>query len=353
MGGEHRKRSDGFRGCQDQKMKTPIVQIPLLTWLALLGLLMGCQAGSPIAEPSKGLGGAAVAPTAKPMTQQAATATPSLAGRASNAFAAGNLDEAFDLANAALASGVQDAYLYNIRGMVYQERQDFERAIDDFGKAIRLDGSRPEFYSNRGIAWQSRADVENAERDFRQAVALGPDFATAHFNLGVLLHLIGNSSAGIPFLERVTALTPDDSEAWTQLGVLYEHTNQPARAVSAFTRAIDIERGFDDQAFYLRGLARADLLDYANAETDFSSAIDRGRTDAATYYQRGLARYKLGRSQASLADLNEAIRRDNVFIEAYYYRAFVHSVLGDQASARADAQRAIDMSNLGDPEVVK
>ena len=57
-----------------------------------------------------------------------------------------------DLTNAIRLSQQQNAFLYYNRGNIYIQRKDYQRAVDDYTKAISLDASIAEAYYNRGLA---------------------------------------------------------------------------------------------------------------------------------------------------------------------------------------------------------
>ena len=53
------------------------------------------------------------------------------------------------------------------------ELGQYERAIQDFNEALRLDPQAPSVYRDRGLAYQSMGKSEEAERDLAKAKELG------------------------------------------------------------------------------------------------------------------------------------------------------------------------------------
>ena len=53
------------------------------------------------------------------------------------------------------------------------ELGQYERAIQDYDEAIRLNPQYVYAYNNRGLTYQSLGKVEEAERDFQKAKELG------------------------------------------------------------------------------------------------------------------------------------------------------------------------------------
>ena len=59
------------------------------------------------------------------------------------------------------------------RGNMYFELGQYERAIQDYDEAIRLDPEYANAYYNRGIAYGNLGQQELADRDFARAKSLG------------------------------------------------------------------------------------------------------------------------------------------------------------------------------------
>lgn len=69
----------------------------------------------------------------------------------------------------------------------YQERAQFDRAIDMYQQTLRLDPTNSNAQNDLGVALQQRGKRTEAEAALRRAVALDPFSSTAHLNLGLLL----------------------------------------------------------------------------------------------------------------------------------------------------------------------
>ena len=65
------------------------------------------------------------------------------------------------------------AFILNNRGNAYRKKGQLDRAIQDYGQAIRL---KPDFTAalyNRGFAYEQLGDKGKALRDYKKAYALG------------------------------------------------------------------------------------------------------------------------------------------------------------------------------------
>ena len=69
----------------------------------------------------------------------------------------GQTDPAIDV-DEAIALDPQDAEAYAIRGNVYFDKGDYDRAIADYDEAIALDPQYASAYYNRGNAYSDKGD---------------------------------------------------------------------------------------------------------------------------------------------------------------------------------------------------
>jgi tetratricopeptide (TPR) repeat protein len=95
--------------------------------------------------------------------------------------------------------------IYNDRGLVEFELQNFSAAFLDFSKAIRLNSTDDRGYFNRGCTCAKNQDNWGALRDFTQVVKLNPQNAIAYVNRGVAYHNLGYEQAAIKDLQTAAA----------------------------------------------------------------------------------------------------------------------------------------------------
>jgi tetratricopeptide (TPR) repeat protein len=145
-----------------------------------------------------------------------------------------------------------NAYDYYLRGMADLHRggrQDVERALPLFRKAIDLD---PDFASAYAMAawchfwrkvngWMCDRTHEMSEgvQLARRAVELGRDDAVALTRGGhAIAHLAGDLDGGIAFVDRALTLNPNLAAAWFVSGFLKVWHGEPDDAIDRFTRAM-------------------------------------------------------------------------------------------------------------------
>ena len=75
------------------------------------------------------------------------------------------------------------AELFQTRGVAYRLSGDLDRAIADYGQALKLNPKLVTAFINRGAAYDRKGDYDRAIQDYEQAITLQPS-AEAHFNRG-------------------------------------------------------------------------------------------------------------------------------------------------------------------------
>jgi serine/threonine protein kinase len=98
----------------------------------------------------------------------------------------GQFDRAIQAYTKAIKIDPDDYALYNDRGLIYYAQRKFDKAIADFDKSIEINPASLT-YNNRGVAYQDKGDKEKAIADYRKALELDPTNEQANKNLNEIL----------------------------------------------------------------------------------------------------------------------------------------------------------------------
>jgi len=94
------------------------------------------------------------------------------------------VDQAIEFFTNRVRTNPRDAFAYIMRGMVWQDESDYEKAIADYTEAIRLDPKDAAGYFNRGLLWAESLKLEKAIADFTDVVRLEPKHVQAYIERG-------------------------------------------------------------------------------------------------------------------------------------------------------------------------
>jgi tetratricopeptide (TPR) repeat protein len=103
----------------------------------------------------------------------------------------------------------KQATAYNNRGVAYQAKGDYNRAIADFNEAIRINPKHAIAYNNRGVAYQAKDDNNRAIADYNEAIRLDPKFALAYCNRGLDKRANGDAEGANSDIAEAKQLDPN------------------------------------------------------------------------------------------------------------------------------------------------
>jgi tetratricopeptide (TPR) repeat protein len=185
-------------------------------------------------------------------------------------------EQAFDNSQSASSEiAVSDsftAYAYTNRGVARFYLGDFDAAIADFERALRIKPKLAEAFSGRGAARNAKGDREGALLDFERALKINKKLVEVYNNRGHVL------------------LQQKDLVA----------------AIEDFNRAIEL-RSTLVSAYEGRGASFMKQARFDLAVKDFNAALKLNPGNAETYANRGLTLIILGREPEALSDLQKCV----------------------------------------------
>ncbi len=98
--------------------------------------------------------------------------------------------------------------LYTNRGVEYEIKKEYDKAIADHDQAIKIDPKNPAPYNNRGNAYAAKQDFEHAIADYDMAIKLNPKYAEAFLNRGMAKRNHGDMAGSETDIAQAKALQP-------------------------------------------------------------------------------------------------------------------------------------------------
>jgi len=200
------------------------------------------------------------------------------------------------------------AWIYDKRGDASNNLKEYQRAIQDYDRAIELEPTAAIYYTDRGIVYTKLKEYQRAIQDYDRAIELDLNYAKAH----------------------------------NQRGNTYYKLKEYQRAIQDYDRAIELES--TAAIFYAnRGSAYSNLKEYQRAIQDYDRAIELEPTKVANYTNRGFIYYKLKEHQRAIQDYDRAIESDPNYASGYNQRGNVYLGLKEYQQAIQDYDRAIEL----------
>lgn len=195
---------------------------------------------------------------------------------------------------------------YNNRGLAFTKVKSYDRALEDFDKAIKLYPNYTQAHINRGNVLREKHMFTEALSDYNKAIELEPNFHKTYFNRGTLFLKIEKSVEALYDFNKAIDLNPSYTEAYVNRGLLFMNEKKYDRALADYDKAIDLNPNYTD-AYVNRGNLFSMVNRYEEAISNYTEAINLNPDGATIFYNRGLTQYRWGKKDAACLDLKQAV----------------------------------------------
>lgn len=175
---------------------------------------------------------------------------------------------------------------YDLRGYCYDRLKNYELELKDLDKAIEIASkeSDPDIaysaYNNRGQFYAQQEKYDLAIQDYTKSIEICPDYFIGYIARGNCYEKIGETEKAIQDYTELIRLFPNDTEAYNKRGAIYYNQQKYDKAVQDFNEAIKInsKSKYSQEAkeYYNRGLCYQKLGDEEKAQADFAKAKELG-----------------------------------------------------------------------------
>jgi tetratricopeptide (TPR) repeat protein len=160
------------------------------------------------------------------------------------------IDNAIKALTTANTLDPNDAEIRFNLGTVRRQKGDLPGAIADLEVAVKLKPDDAQYVNNLGVAYRYAKREDDAIKAFQQAIALAPNDASFHFNLAVAYRRQTQKNPdlipqAITEYEKATSLDPGNAEGWFDLGFMYKQDHQNDKAIAAFNKYLELNKGKD------------------------------------------------------------------------------------------------------------
>ena len=193
--------------------------------------------------------------------------------------------EALGVAIAANPDGASVPHYY--RGLIYVEQGDLPEALNDFTRAIEIDGHFPQAYASRGTTYLMMSRPAKALEDFNKAIQLDPQNPNTYVNRArafMGLQMLEEAEAD---LNKAIELNPNLLPAYFNRGVLYMLQQRPEKALADFNKCIEINANAP-APYFNRAVTYIELGDKKAAATDLAIYLTLSKDEEGKHQARAL-----------------------------------------------------------------
>jgi tetratricopeptide (TPR) repeat protein len=224
-------------------------------------------------------------------------------------------------------------------GLSQLSRDDFNRALPYFEKAVEADPNYAEAWYQAGYCYGVLGRHTEALKASRQASKLRPEWSATYINIGASSYALGQYKEAADAYKQALRLDEDDPETLYVLGMTLGKLNRVDEEILSYKRAIAIKPDHTN-AIERLGMAQFKQKRYADAALSFEQ-LKIYNPEPKTYNYLAESYLELGKDQEAVENLNSALGYSPDFEKARFNlgRAYVKLGIRDMAQVQYEILR--------------
>ncbi|MFA5199366.1 MAG: tetratricopeptide repeat protein [Candidatus Omnitrophota bacterium] len=192
------------------------------------------------------------------------------------------------------------------KGTLYLNKHEYEQAIAEYTKAIRLNPKYSKAYGYRGIVYNIKGNFDQAISDFTKAIELSPGYVVAYADRGSAHNGKGEFDQAISDSTKAIELYPNHAGAYKVRGYAYYAKGNFDQAISDCTKAIELNSN-EAESYIYRASAYVSKGDFDQAISDYTKSLELSPNyNALVYTNRAMAYYAKQEYDKAWSDVQKA-----------------------------------------------
>jgi tetratricopeptide (TPR) repeat protein len=193
---------------------------------------------------------------------------------------------------------------YSALGLIYAERQEFDKAMSWYERSIGLFPDVVPPYMGIGYVQSGLGRPDLAIVWFKRALAIDPRFVSAYVAIGAMYRRMGKADEGLSWYEKAAEVEPGYSMPHGNIGNIYAEQSKYEKARESYEHALELNPAF---AYAFARLGDLDQMagNYERASDWYEKAIQllpRDMDSALHYY---LCLHRLGKDSEARSKIAE------------------------------------------------
>jgi len=192
--------------------------------------------------------------------------------------------------------------------------QQYPKAFAEVNTVLRNDAFNPEGYFLKGIIYKELRDTNKAISSFQTCLNVAPDYREAMIQLG-LLYIQKDNPMGLQYLDNAFKQDTTDLMPLYAKAMHYQNKQQYEPAKQQYHDIIRRDPQYSDALFGMGWiLLQQDSLEKAKRQFDIVTKIEPN--NAKAYYNRGLCSEMMHQKADAIKDYEQAITFDKDMTQA-------------------------------------
>lgn len=198
-----------------------------------------------------------------------------------------------------------EAYL-KLAELYYLVRQ-YDKAIEHVNKALKIDETLSKGYYIKGNVYKEMGDTNKAISSFQTAIEQDPQMVDAFIDLGVL-YAAKNNTLALQYYNNALKLDPKNNIALYDKAFFFQQIGNADSAISSYQYILKLYPQ-SPQVLYNLGAVEFGLKkNHQNAIDYFTKAIQQKPDYAEAYYARAIVEIEIKKKTDAIADLKKCLK---------------------------------------------
>jgi tetratricopeptide (TPR) repeat protein len=182
----------------------------------------------------------------------------------------------------------------------------------------------PALFNNRGICHFHIEQFQKALEDYNKAIHLDSSFGLAYFNKGNCLGAIVRYEEALLSYDKALKWDSGNQKVYVNRAQILFYMQDYQSAINDYSKAIRLKSTYDKTLYLSRGNAYYMIREYEMAIADYDSALGIDPEYYKAYINRGICKLDMGKTEEAIRDFTLSIRFNEMDGESYYYRALAN-----------------------------
>lgn len=195
---------------------------------------------------------------------------------------------------------------YKNRGNFYAERNQFDKALNDFNNCIALNQRDAKVYSNRGNIYGLQKKFDLSLADYSTSITLqSKDNLEAYLNRAITLSMMKEYKRSFEDFDKALAISPNSLKIFQNRAYSYLGNGDFEKSIKDYDFVIS-QTPKESGAYFFRAYDYFQLNKYTEAIRDNSKAIELNPAYTAAYFNRSVSFKSIGNFKSAMEDALKA-----------------------------------------------
>jgi len=225
-------------------------------------------------------------------------------------YSQGKIDKAIEYYNQALSINPSSAETYMSLATALFAKEQYDNALSLYDKALDIGlprNSRALAYYNKGLIYDEQQNYEKAIIMFEESIKINPNLLSAKFDLAIVLSKLDKYEEAVSICKEIIDKYPNNELGYAYLGILYSTEGNYKEAVKQLSISID-KNPNNSFSYHMLGNILANDNKYNEASMCYEQAIKLNPNNVRIYNDYSKLMAQQGKFEEGIEILEKAIK---------------------------------------------